>query len=170
MTVSGGANFVSVPPDARSVFAGSLSFLASQVGARSAQLFAARLEPLGLSPRSVGVLGNLATRGPCIQQALADILGMHRNNMVGVIDELEAAGLVRRHRSSADRRAFEIHLTDDGVRVVADVTRELVELDRDVGAGLTVGEQRDLADLLGRVAAAMELTPGVHPHLSRGSG
>jgi len=86
-----------------------LPFLLSQVGARSAQLFAERLAPLGVSPRAYGVLSNLA--GGQTQQQLADALRIHRNNMVGLIDEMEAAGWVRRHRSSQDRRAFEIRLT-----------------------------------------------------------
>src|SRR5260370_12286617 len=72
-------------------YAESLSFLVSQVGARSAQIFAERLAPLGVSPRAFGVLSNLSSTGGHSQQHLADTLGIHRNNMVGLIDELGAA-------------------------------------------------------------------------------
>src|SRR5258708_6136477 len=73
-------------------YAESLSFLVSQVGARSAQLFAERLAPLGVSPRAFGVLSNLSSTGSQTQQQLADTLGIHRNTMVCLIDELGRAG------------------------------------------------------------------------------
>ena len=114
-------------------YAGSLSFLTSQVGARSAQLFADRLAPLGVSPRAFGVLSNLSSTGGQSQQQLADTLGIHRNNMVGLIDELEAAGWVRRHRSQRDRRAFDVRLTRAGSALVSRINNLIPALDAEVG-------------------------------------
>lgn len=148
-------------------YADSLAFLLSQLGARSAQLFAERLAPLGVSARTYGVLSNLAGSGSPTQQQLADALGIHRNNMVGLIDELEAAGWVRRHRSERDRRAFELRLTEDGASLVSRIDRLIPGLESEMGRGLTVADRRALIELLGRVADALELTPGVHPSLRR---
>ena len=146
--------------------AGSLSFLVSQVGARSAQLFAQRLAPLGVSPRAFGVLSNLDSTGGQTQQQLADTLGIHRNNMVGLIDELEAAGWVRRHRSQRDRRAFDVRLTRAGTALVARINNLIPVLDAEVGQGLTGGEQHTMVALLEKMAAALDLRPGIHPGLS----
>lgn len=77
-------------PDEPTRYAESLAFLLSQVGARSAQIFARRLVPMGVSPRAYGVLSNLVNAGGQTQQQLADKLGIHRNNMVGLIDDLQA--------------------------------------------------------------------------------
>ncbi|MGH3600448.1 MAG: MarR family winged helix-turn-helix transcriptional regulator [Pseudonocardiaceae bacterium] len=38
-------------------------------------------------------------------------MGIHRNVMVGLVDELEDRGLIERRRHPADRRAHAIHLT-----------------------------------------------------------
>jgi DNA-binding MarR family transcriptional regulator len=140
--------------------------LLSQTGARTAQLFEARLAPLGVSPRAFGVMSNLATHEGTTQQGLADALGMHRNNMVGLIDEMEAAGWVRRHRSTEDRRAFQLRLTTAGRALVAQVNGLIPGLDSMLSAKLGAAERRELAALLKRVAEALDLSPAVHPHLA----
>src|SRR3982074_2232075 len=82
----------------------SPSFLVSQLGLYSAQQFAERLQPLGLLPRHFGLLKHLASVEGQSQQYLADMMGVHRNAMVGLIDELEGRGLVERRRHASDRR------------------------------------------------------------------
>lgn len=146
-------------------YAESLSFLLSQVGAHSARTFAERIEPLGVSPRAYGVLRNLAGAGSQTQQQLAEALGIHRNNMVGLIDEMEAAGWVRRHRSTQDRRAFDVRLTSSGHTVVRRVDKVIPSLDDDIGRELSGDERHTMVALLGRVARSADLMPGVHPHL-----
>jgi DNA-binding MarR family transcriptional regulator len=153
----------SLPPP--TPYAGSLAFLLSQVGARSAQLFAERLSPLGLSPRAFGILSNLVSAGGQTQQQLADALGIHRNNMVGLIDEMEAAGWVRRHRSQRDRRAFDVRPTRTGTALVSRANKLIPALDAELGEELTQRERDTMVALLLRVAATLELRPGLHPHL-----
>jgi DNA-binding MarR family transcriptional regulator len=143
-----------------------VAFLLSQVGARTAQLFEARLAPLGLSPRAFGVMSNLAADDDRIQQELADALGIHRNNMVGLIDEMEKAGWVERHRSTEDRRAFHVRLTPAGRALVDWVNRLVPALDDHLTADLDERQRRDLKRLLQQVAATLELHPAVHPHLA----
>lgn len=147
-------------------YADSLAFLLSQIGARSAQMFAARLEPIGITPRAFAVLSNLSAGAQQNQQQLADALGLHRNNMVALIDEMEAAGLVRRHRSETDRRAFEVRPTARGRSVVARASRMIRELDEEIARGLSDPERKALVDLLKRQAQALGLRAGFHPHLS----
>lgn len=147
-------------------YAASLPFLLSQVGARSAQIFTERLAPLGISPRGYVVLSNLAAEGDSpTQQQLADALGIHRNNMVGLIDELEAAGWVQRHRSTRDRRAFDVRLTRTGSALVAQINTLIPTLDDDLAQGLTDSERKAMVALLKHVAVTLELRPGIHPHL-----
>jgi DNA-binding MarR family transcriptional regulator len=149
----------------RTSYAQSLAFLLSQVGARSAHVFADRLAPLGISPRAYGVLSNLSAAGTQTQQQLADALGIHRNNMVGLIDDLEAAGWARRHRNEQDRRAFDIHLTEEGARLVHQVDEAIPDVDDEVGRGLTDDERQQMVALLLTMSKAAGLRPGVHPSL-----
>ena len=58
MTIISCAYNRSVSEHQRAPYAQSLSFLVSQVGARSAQLFAELLAPLGVSPRAFDGQGN----------------------------------------------------------------------------------------------------------------
>lgn len=146
--------------------ASSLAFLLSQIGAHSARMFAADLAPLGVTPRTYGVLSNLAQTDGQTQQQLAGALGIHRNNMVSLIDDLETAGWVRRHRHNQDRRAFEIRLTRGGAQVVRRVEALLPDLDDRIGRGLKPHERRTLVELLEHLAHQQRLSPGVHPYLS----
>ncbi len=157
-------NFRIVP--ASTAYAGSLAFLLSQTGARSASLFAARLQSLDVSPRAFGVLSNLAADEGQSQQQLADALRIHRNNMVSLVDEMEGRGWVRRRRSATDRRAFELELTARGRAVVQRVNEIIPELDREIAGGLTARERRELAGLLRQVADRLGLDRAVHPHLA----
>ena len=86
--------------------------------------------------------------------------------MVGLIDDLEAAGWVRRHRSTTDRRAFDVRLTRSGSATVTRVTRLIPALDQELGQGLSATEQATLVALLQQLAGTHELSRGVHPHLA----
>ena len=151
------------PPTA---YAHSLAFLLSQVGAQSANLFADALANLGVSPRAFGVLSNLAGAEGQTQQQLADALGMHRNNMVDLVDELEAAGWVRRQRSDVDRRAFALRLTPAGRTIVKQANEQVPLIDRQLATRLTPMERSALVEMLQGVADSLGLGPGIHPHLS----
>lgn len=152
-------------PDAAAPHADTLVFLLSQVGAQCARLFAEHLAPLGLTPRAYGVLSHLGQADRQTQQQLADHLGVHRNNMVAIIDELEAAGWVRRHGSERDRRAFEIHLTSEGATVCREAVRQVLLLEQQVTTALSAAEARTSIAHLQRLADALGLTSGVHPSL-----
>ncbi|MFE2584096.1 MarR family winged helix-turn-helix transcriptional regulator [Streptomyces sp. NPDC059378] len=60
------------------------------------------------------------------QLALAQAVSVDKSKLVLVLDELEAAGLVRRRPDPADRRARIVEATEDGRRAL-DAAREDVE-------------------------------------------
>src|SRR5580692_6593625 len=91
-----------------------LAFLLAQVGAHAAAKFAARLEPLKLSPAQAGILRAISGERGISQQGLARLLGMFASRLVLVIDEMEQAGLVERKASTKDRRTYALHLTARG--------------------------------------------------------
>lgn len=152
--------------DPHEPYADSLSFLLSQVGARSAQLFGERVSREGITAREFAVLSLIGQFGPRTQQQLADALGMHRNPMVGLVDGLEAANLVRRTTNSTDRRAFFIELTATGAQRARIVTSTVPELDAQLAEPLSNEQVEELRSLLRLLAEGLQLTAGVHPHLS----
>lgn len=154
-----------MPSAAQPPHAESLSFLLSQVGAACAASFTEGIAPLGLSPRGYGVLSLLGDTTPT-QQQLADSIGVHRNVMVNVIDELETARLVKRHRDPEDRRAFRIHITARGEKLLARAATAVGSLDQRVAAALTPEQEEALTGALLAVADSLGLERGLHPSMS----
>ncbi|MEY9852046.1 DNA-binding MarR family transcriptional regulator [Leifsonia sp. EB41] len=144
------------------------SFLLSQLGLQSAQRFTAALAPLGITPNRFGVLAQLARQEGRTQQELATALGLHRNSMVGLIDDLESRGLVERRRHPDDRRAYAIHLTPAARDVLAEGDRIADELEDTMLGALNAEERAGLVATLTRLVAAAGYTAGVHPGLSEG--
>jgi DNA-binding MarR family transcriptional regulator len=142
-------------------------FLLSQIGHHVAERMASSLMPLGLQPAHFGVLSHLEADDGLSQQRLAEKLGVHRNSMVSLVDDLEAHELVRRTRHPEDRRAYAVRLTDRARTVLREAQASADSLEDGVLAPLSEPERRRLIGMLHRVAAHAELLPGVHPGLQR---
>jgi len=78
------------------------------------KLVEGNLSALGLSLAEFRVLRILFETGPRLMVTLATEQGMTAPGMTTVVDKLEDAGLVRRVRSDADRRAINVAITGSG--------------------------------------------------------
>jgi DNA-binding MarR family transcriptional regulator len=146
--------------------AGRASFLLSQLGAYSAHDFAKRLAPLGMRPGHFGLLMHLSRGEGQSQQRLADAMGIHRNVMVGLVDELEDRGLIERRRHPADRRAHAIHLTGAAHDLLGRAQRVADEHEAELLAGIGEDDRTYLIALLQHLAEHTGLPSGVHPGLN----
>ncbi|MCC3332087.1 MarR family winged helix-turn-helix transcriptional regulator [Nocardia abscessus] len=142
-------------------------FLLSQIGHHVAHRFAAGLAPIGLAPAHFGILSHLAAADGRSQQELADLLHVHRNAMVRLVDELEERGLVRRSPHPSDRRAHAVHLTDHAHQVLEAAAAQAQAIEDEVLAPLDEAERTHLIYQLRRLSAHAGLPPGVHPGLQR---
>ncbi|MGV1010340.1 MAG: MarR family winged helix-turn-helix transcriptional regulator [Dermatophilaceae bacterium] len=140
-------------------------FLISQLGFYAAARFTERLAPLGLQPRQFGLLTHLAADDGQTQQQLADRLAVHRNMMVGIVDDLEHRGLVHRRRHPTDRRAHAVHLTDAARHLLEQAQQAADEHDTALLAALDQPDRHTFIALLQRLCASTDLIPGVHPTL-----
>ncbi|GLY04571.1 MULTISPECIES: MarR family transcriptional regulator [Actinoplanes] len=147
-----------------------VAFLLSQLGFQSAQSFTTRLAPLGLTPNRFGLLTHVARAEGQTQQQLAELLGLHRNTMVTLVDDLESQGLVERRRHPEDRRAYAIHLTPAARDLLPAATEAAEAQEASVLAGLTEQEQDQLRTLLLKMATQQGVTSGVHPGLTTHRG
>ncbi|WP_367125594.1 MarR family winged helix-turn-helix transcriptional regulator [Streptomyces phytohabitans] len=95
------------------------------------------------------VLGLLA-REPAPMRHVARQLKCEPSNVTGIVDRLEARGLVERRPDPSDRRVKVAAATEEG-RVTADVLRDALDFAREPLAGLTSLERRMLRDLLRRM-------------------
>ncbi|WP_166348413.1 MarR family winged helix-turn-helix transcriptional regulator [Phytoactinopolyspora limicola] len=76
------------------------------------------LEQQGLSRPRAEVLWRIHHHGPTTQRQLADSLQCTPRNVTGLVDALDALGLVERQRHPSDRRAVLVALTPTGRRTV----------------------------------------------------
>ncbi|GAB2803293.1 MarR family transcriptional regulator [Streptomyces chlorus] len=89
---------------------------------------------VAVSARSLGAVGDrvtlpqfrmlavLSTRGDTKLVALAELLHVAPSTAMRMVDRLIAAGLAARHTNPANRRETMLRLTDEGRRIVEDVT------------------------------------------------
>ena len=140
-------------------------FLLVQLGTHRHRRFAERLAPLGLHPRHFGMLSQLAVNEGQSQQALSIALRIHRSAMVALVDDLEDRGLAERRRDPVDRRAYTLHLTRPGRKLLAELQRAADEDEAELLTALDASERSQLISLLQRVAESQGLTAGVPPNL-----
>ncbi|WP_249227925.1 MarR family winged helix-turn-helix transcriptional regulator [Kutzneria sp. CA-103260] len=70
----------------------------------------------GLSMWGYVVLNALDGQPVRTQAALAEVIGADKSRIIGVLDELEAGGLLQRTRDPEDRRARLVAVTEEGRR------------------------------------------------------
>jgi MarR family 2-MHQ and catechol resistance regulon transcriptional repressor len=107
-----------------------------------------RLAARGLTGTQLGVLEALLHKGPLTHRELGRKVLTSAGNMTDVVDKLEARGLVRRVRGTADRRQVRVELTDAGRAMIERVfPRHAADIARAM-SGLDSGELRSLGELL----------------------
>ncbi|GAB3087298.1 MarR family winged helix-turn-helix transcriptional regulator [Micromonospora schwarzwaldensis] len=110
------------------------------------------LTPLGLRPRHLVALTVLRDSGGISQQGLAGMLQIDGTNVVGLLNDLEAAGLVERRRSPTDRRRHVVSLTATGATRIREAECALADAEGEVLGALAPGERELLYDLLRRAS------------------
>ena len=85
------------------------------------------IELAGINRTDWRCLDILGTRGPMTAGQLAEAVRLTTGAVTGVLDRLEAAGLVRRVRDTKDRRKVIVEVTDDVARQGAPVYGPLID-------------------------------------------
>jgi DNA-binding MarR family transcriptional regulator len=128
------------------------SFLLARANARSLAQGNAALVPLKLKVRSYAVLALACGPERPSQKELAQFLRLDPSQVVALVDDLEAQGLVERTTDQADRRTKVVVATDIGREREREARAALDEADTIVFRSLTAAERAALAALLRSVA------------------
>ncbi|WP_327169488.1 MarR family transcriptional regulator [Streptomyces subrutilus] len=133
---------------------GQICFALNAAGRAFGGLYRVVLKDLGLTYPQYLVMLVLWEHGELPVKRIGQYLRLDSGTLSPLLKRLEAAGLVRRERSTADERSVHAHLTPQGVALRA----RAVEVPRRIAAatGFELAEIRDLQDRLGRLTAALD--------------
>lgn len=113
--------------------------------------FYASLRGTGISPALFSALV-LVERNPGLRQGkLGEALGVARSGAMTLVDRLERLGLVLRQPAPHDRRAYGLHLTAKGQKLVGSLRARVSEHDQRIGQRLDLAERHKLMELLQRI-------------------
>lgn len=112
-------------------------------------VIAAELE---LSPPQMWALRHLEPGAPLPMSALAGLLHCDNSNVTGIVDRLEARGLVERRPASHDRRVKHLRLTEAGAAMRTQVGERMAEAPEGF-ARLDEDERQQFVVLLRKLAA-----------------
>jgi MarR family transcriptional regulator, organic hydroperoxide resistance regulator len=120
-----------------------------EIGMAQRTKVGAALGELGLSFPQAHALRLLDPQEPMPMSALAELLFCDASNVTGIVDRLEARGLVERRSAEGDRRVKALAITAAGVELRGGVM-EIMSEPPEAIAALPQADQRALRDILAR--------------------
>jgi DNA-binding MarR family transcriptional regulator len=127
-------------------------FLLKRLGMSAKEGSLAGYEELGLHPYHHAILAVLDEGSRETQGAIADALGYDKGQLVGLLDELEAAGLVERQRDPNDRRRHVVQMTPAGRKMLRQARTLSLRIENEFLAPLDSAERERFHTLLVRLA------------------
>jgi DNA-binding MarR family transcriptional regulator len=131
----------------------STAFLLKRLGHTVKERSLQAYEAAGANPFYYSVLAVLEEGARDTQAKIADALGYDRSWLVGLLDELEAAGLIERRRDPEDRRRHLVSLTAAGKKKLAELRKIAKGIENELLAALDPDQRAQLHELLLEVAA-----------------
>ena len=108
-------------------------------------------EPLGVRAKHFSLLTVLGEAPALSQVEMGERLGIDRNTVVLLLDDLEGQGLVTRRRDPKDRRAHLVSLTDRGREILDKMVGLARRTNDEVLSPLAPDERAQLHTLLSRL-------------------
>jgi MarR family transcriptional regulator, lower aerobic nicotinate degradation pathway regulator len=127
-------------------------FLLKKLGMTAKEQSHDAYDDLGTHPYHHAILALLDRGHRDTQGQIADALGYDRGQLVGLLDEMEDAGLVERQRDPNDRRRQVVRMTSAGKKTLATLRTLSKRIEEDFLAPLDESEREVLHGLLLRLA------------------
>lgn len=118
---------------------------ASQTGIK---FMTQKIAGLNITPVQAMVLGFLAEEDQIMAGELGKKVELDSATLTGILDRLEAAGLIERKGNPDDRRSVKIHLTKQGKETGFEARKLLEEANKEFLAAFTETEKRELRSLI----------------------
>jgi DNA-binding MarR family transcriptional regulator len=106
----------------------------------------------GLTPGQLAILVFIKNNPGLTQQRLCESLGIEKSTLAVTLHRLADRDLVRRERSTRDRRENALALTENGGRVLRTMLQHVAKHEKRIARQLTRDERKTLMTLLQKVA------------------
>jgi MarR family transcriptional regulator, lower aerobic nicotinate degradation pathway regulator len=114
-------------------------------------VFLEETAPFDVTPVQYAALAAIRARPGIDQIRLAHAIGFDRTTIGGVVERLEAKGLITRETAAADRRAKLLGLTEAGRTALAAMAPAVERAQERILGGLGVEERPLFVDMLSRL-------------------
>jgi len=111
-------------------------------------IFLQETEAHGVTPVQYAALHKVGTVPGVDQRTLAGSIGLDTSTVAGVIDRLEARGLMQRSASPQDRRVRLLSLTAEGQAVLDALVPDMLKAQERILAPLPVAERAEFMRML----------------------
>jgi DNA-binding MarR family transcriptional regulator len=132
----------------------SLLALLHRANQIATERFASELGDRNLTPRQIQLLATLNVNEGVSHTQLVELTGIDRSTMADMMLRLLKRGLIRRKRAKEDARAYAVHLTDDGRRVLATSLPVLERLEVSLMASFPITKRAEFLTTFERFIAA----------------
>jgi MarR family transcriptional regulator, lower aerobic nicotinate degradation pathway regulator len=130
-----------------------------KIGRAVERWYTEALKPSGLTPRHLGVLFEVQAR-PTSQQALIDSIGVDPSKLVGLLNDLEADGLIVRRRDPEDRRRHIVEVSKVGRTRLQAAEKAAAAVEDRLFAGIDAEQRAELLNVLAQIADSTGILEG----------
>lgn len=117
-------------------------------------IFLQEAEPQGVTPVQFAALQTLANVPGIDQRTLAKSIGLDTSTTGGVVDRLEARGLLVRNSNPNDRRVRLLTLTDEGQALLREAIPAMLRVQRRILEPLPAAERKEFVRMLRTLVVA----------------
>jgi DNA-binding MarR family transcriptional regulator len=136
-------------------FADFIGFQLRMAQIASFQSYARHAQGIGLSPGRFAAL-TLIDRNPGISQtALSRAIGSDKSTLTPVLDELVKRRLISRERTRADRRLYELKLTEPGRKAMRAMHERTQRYEKELDEVVGRRDRAQFMKILRKISAAM---------------
>ena len=115
------------------------------------EAFLERMAEFGLRPVDFSVMSVIHHNPGVTSRQLCAALNLLPPNLVGLIQSLEARGLIKRLPHPTDGRAMGLHATAEGLALMQRAEQAASDLEIDKSRRLTAAQRKTLLDLLQKI-------------------
>lgn len=109
---------------------------------RSHELYNEVTSEFGLTRQQFALMVALLQNPGASVQELADLTGVDRNTLGGIVGRLLDKKLISRRRSSSDARAYEVQIRPVGIELLRAMEDSIAEVQKRIMAPLSPAEER----------------------------